>query len=108
MTAKLKDWYLYFFWTCLPTSAVNIILTTLIHIPSIVIKGSSNPYAGILSFIYIPLSFFVWQASLVMLFLSGRKRIVQKKKEAILLNFIYVISVIYSVGIYFLYPPVFY
>lgn len=87
---------------------MNLVLTTLIHGPSIFVKAASNPYWGILAFVYIPLSFFVWQASIIMLFMVGKKNIIDKIKVIIFLNALYIISLAYSVGIYFIFPAVFY
>ena len=87
---------------------MNLILTTLIHGPSILVKAAANPYWGVLVFVYLPLSVFVWQASLIMLFIAGKKKFMEKMKEVIFLNVLYLFSAAYSVGVYVIFPAVFY
>ena len=76
--------------------------------PTLILRGFSNPYSGAFAFVYLPLSFAVWQAALVFLYLSGRSTITRRVRPVAALLAIYVLTAVGAVALFWLFPARFY
>lgn len=67
-------------------------------------SGFGDPYGALLAFIHLPLSFAIWQASLVFLCSSGRETVARHVKETAVLNTVYVMALTAAVSLFFPFP----
>ncbi len=96
--------YRWFYRLTILGIAMVVLPTLLLQVPTIVSKGMSNAFAGMLAFLYIPLSFVIWQAALVFLFYAGGIVVRPRIRRVWTLNVMYVGSVAIAVGLFFLFP----
>lgn len=79
---------------------VNAILTTSLQLPALANKQAPNIYAFPITVVSVPISLFMWMASLGILIYCGKGYIT--KLEYILLHLFALASIALSVGVYFL------
>jgi hypothetical protein len=74
----------------------------------LIVKGFSNPYWGAFAFIYLPLSFAVWQGALVLLYFSGRSAVSKQLRTVTSLLGSYVASAAAAIALFWVFPARFY
>jgi hypothetical protein len=103
-----RNRFKWFVRLCIGAIALVGIPTIAFQGPSLISKGISNPYSGAYAFIYLPLSFAVWQAALVLLYLSGRDTVGRQLKNAAALVASYVVAASVAIALFWLFPARFY
>ena len=103
-----RNRFKWFVRLCIGAIALVVIPTIALQGPSLILKGISNPYSGAYAFIYLPISFAVWQAALVLLYLSGRDTVLRQPKIATALVATYIVAASVAIALFWLFPARFY
>jgi len=107
-TASFGLRFRWFVWLSVVAIALVALPTIALQGPTLAIKGVSNPYWGAFAFVYMPLSFAVWQAALVFLYLSGRSTVSRKLSTVTYLLGSYVLAATAAIALFWIFPARFY
>ena len=88
--------------------AVVVVPTIALQGPTLVLRGFSNPFSGAFAFVYLPLSFALWQAAVVFLYLSGTEARTSHSKVVVTLLASYVLVAAGAIALFWLFPARFY
>lgn len=103
-TTSSPERYRWFVRLCIAAIALIVLPAALLQGFTLAIGGFSSPFGGVVTFIYLAISFVIWQAAMVFLCLSGREIVARRVKEIAVLNALYVLAMTAAVSLFYLLP----